>query len=213
MTISNGYATLDSLKAVLSIPLTDTVDDVALETSIEAASRQIEAHCGRGRKFWVDPVAVARKYFPGSPNEVEVHDISSVTGLIVKIDTGDDGSFASTLTYGTDFEVHPINAAADSPARPFTKIRILAGSSAIISRVASGRPQVEVTAKYGWPAIPTAVERACIFQAKNIFKAPDLFYGSFQLADEGSALRVPSMDPLSRALLEEFVRQSGVDDV
>ena len=78
--------------------------------------------------------------------------------------------------------------------------------------VTLSRPSVEVTAKFGWPAVPTAVERAAIFQAKNVFKAPDQFFGSFQLGIDGSAQRIPSMDPLARGLLEEFVRHVEVDD-
>ncbi|RLA30263.1 MAG: hypothetical protein DRR03_10910 [Gammaproteobacteria bacterium] len=210
MAITNGYTTLVALKAALKIG--DVTDDTRLELSIEAASRQIDDHVGRGRKFWVDGSVVARKYFPCSARTLYVDDVSTVTGLIVKVDTSDDGTFDTTLTINTDFTVHPANAAAEVPVRPFENIRLIDGALAGFVSSSSGRPSVEVTAKYGWPAVPEAVERACVFQAKNIFKAPDTMYGSFQLAQEGSALKVPSMDPLARALLEGFIRHVEVND-
>lgn len=210
MTIENGFTTLAALKAALGIA--DTVDDTALELSIEAASRQIENHCGKGRKFWQDATVVARKYFPQLSNMLYVDDISTVTGLLVKVDTSDNGTFDTSLTITTDFDVHPVNAAAESPVRPFDSIRLLDGTVSSFTALGSGRPSVQVTAKFGWTVVPDQVERACVFQAKNIFKAPDTMYGSFQLAAEGSALKVPSMDPLARALLESFVRHTEVND-
>ncbi len=212
MAISNGYATLLALKDALKIAASDTVDDDMMELAIESASRQIDDHCGRGRKFWQDTAVVARKYFPQQSGVLFVDDISTVTGLIVKVDTSDDGTFDTTLTISTDFDVHPVNATAETPVRPFTAIRLLDGALSGFASASSGRPTVEVTAKYGWPAVPTAVARACVFQAKNLFKAPDTMYGSFQLAQDGNALRVPAMDPIARALLEGFVRFDGVHD-
>lgn len=212
MTITNGYATIEALKDVLSIDQTDTRDTEMLEAAIESASRQIDAHCGQGRKFWQDTSAVARKYFPSSNRWLLVDDISTVTGLLVKVDTSDDGTFDTSLTITTDFDVHPVNAAAELPVQPWTTIRLLDGTFTSFVGLSSGRPSVEVTAKFGWVSVPDQVERACVFQAKNVFKAPDTMYGSFQLAEEGSALRVPSMDPVSRALLEPFVRFDEVDD-
>ena len=212
MSITNGYTTLPKLKEALAIDAGDTDDDVDLELAVETASRQIEAHCGRGRKFWQDTSAVARKYFPCLSRWLSVDDISTVTGLLVKVDTSDNGTFDTSLTITTDFDVHPVNAAAESPTQPFTAIRLLDGTLSGFTALSSGRPAVEVTAKFGWPAVPNAVERACIFQAKNIFKATDLTYGSFQLAEDGSPLRVPSMDPVSRALLESFIRHDEVHD-
>lgn len=212
MTISNGYCTLASLKAAIGIDSTDNEDDVALEAAVEAASRQIEAHCGRGRKFWQDTAVVARTYFPTNTATLYVDDISTTTGLLVAVDDDDDGTFETSLTINTDFIVQPVNAAAESPVRPFEEIRLLDGTLSGYTALSSGRPYVEVTAKFGWPAVPTAVERACVFQAKNIYKAPDQFFGSFQLGIDGSAQRIPSMDPLSRGLLEDFMRHNEVDD-
>lgn len=210
MTITNGYATLAALKSAIGV--SDTQDDTDLEAAIEAASRQIDAHCGRGRKFWQDASVVARKYNPTSAVRVITADISTLTGLIVKVDTSDDGTFDTTLAISTDFQVEPVNADAEYPVQPWTSIRLLDGTLSSFTRLASGRPSVEVTAKYGWSAVPDAVERACVIQARSIFKAQDTTFGSFQLSMDGQPQRVPALDPMTRAQLEPFVRYDEVDD-
>ena len=88
MTITNGYAALADLKAELGI--FDTTDDDALELAIEAASRQCDDYTGR--RFWQDGSVVARTYVPDDPYCLVVDDISTTTGLVVKIDDDDSGS-------------------------------------------------------------------------------------------------------------------------
>jgi hypothetical protein len=206
--IVNGYTDLTAIKAAVGI--SDTTDDTALELAIEAASRQIDAHCGKGRKFWQDATVVARKYY-ACGNTVYVDDVSTVTGLIVVVDQDDDGTFETTLI-DTDFIVEPINAAAEFPIRAFTRIRLLDAALSTFSWNSSGRSNVKVTAKFGWPAVPDAVERACVMQARSIFKAPDAMFGSFALGIDGASRTIPALDPTARALLEDFVRYDEVND-
>jgi hypothetical protein len=210
MAITNGYATLAALKAALDI--TDNADNPGLEAAVEAASRQIDAHCGRGRKFWQDSTVVARKYTPTLAKRVITADISTLTGLLVKVDTSDNGTFDTSLTISTDFQVEPVNAAAEFPVQPWTSIRLLDGTLSSFTLLSSGRPVVEVTAKFGWATVPDAVERATVIQARSIFKSQDTTFGSFALSLDGQPLRVPALDPMARAQLEPFVRYDEVDD-
>lgn len=210
MSVTNGYTTLPAVQAALSIP--DPIDNVELEAAIETASRQIDSYCGRGRKFWQDSTVVARSYYPRAARTLTVDDISTLTGLIVKVDEGDDGTFGTTLTINTDFIVAPVNAATEYPVRPWTQIRLLDGALSSWSRLSSGRPYVQVTAKYGWSAIPAAIARACLIQARNVFKAQDATFGAFQLSIDGQVRSVPAMDPMARAQLEPFIRYDEVDD-
>lgn len=212
MAITNGLATLNEFKAVLGIDQDDTTDDDELEDCIETASRDVEAYCGRGRKFWQDSTVVDRKYFPTNSHCLYVDDISTTTGLIVKVDQDDDGTFETTLTIDTDFQVHPVNAAAEFPVRPWTRIVLLDGTLAGWNRLSSGRPYVQVTAKFGWSAVPEAVKRATLLQAKTLFKADDTTFGTFQIGIEGAARNVPRMDPVAAARLEPFVRYDEVND-
>ena len=107
------YCTAEELKTELGIE--DTDDDTELSIAITAASRQIDAHCGR--KFSQDTSVVAREFYAESPLEVDLLEqptegpqveISTLTGLIVKTDEGDDGTFGTTLTINTDFLVTQI---------------------------------------------------------------------------------------------------------
>ena len=211
MAITNGYTTLAALK--LAVGINDTTDDTDLEAAVESGSRHIDDWCGRGRKFWQDATVVARYYYPSQPTVLFVDDISTTTGLVVKVDQDDDGTYETTLTINTDFVVEPVNAAAEYPVRPYTRIRLL--SSGQLSEwpfPSSGRASVEVTAKYGWPAVPRNVERACLMQARSVFKAPDTTFGTFALSLDGPVRNIPALHPTARALLEGFERFDPVDD-
>lgn len=212
MAITNGYATLPEARTVLGITdIADTTDDLEIEDCVETASRDIDAYCGKGRKFWQDGTAVNRVYFPANSHCLYVDDISTTTGLVVKVDEDDDGTFETTLSINTDFAVHPVNAAAEYPVRPWTRIVLLDGALSGWQRLSSGRPYVQVTAKFGWSAIPEQVKRATLLQTKLLFKADDTTFGTFQSMD-GSSRYVPRMDPVAAARLERFVRYDEVDD-
>lgn len=210
MAILNGYATLAEAKAVLDID--DTTDDAEIEDCVETASRDIDAHCGKGRKFWQDDPAVVRSYYACDPRMLYVDDISTTTDLVVKVDQDDDGTFETTLTINQDFIVTPINAASEYPVRAYEGIMLLDGTLTSWFRLSSGRPSVQVTAKFGWPAVPDPVKRACLLQAKTLFKADDTTFGTFQIGIDGAPRRVPRMDPVAAARLEPFIRYNEVSD-
>lgn len=113
--------------------------------------------------------------------------ISSTTGLIVKIDADADGTFETTLTISTDFLVAPLNAADNTPVWPYTEI--LAVSNYTLPVHTSGRPGVQVTATFGWPAVPDDITQACILLSHDLFKSKDAPFGVAGVNDFG-ALRV-----------------------
>jgi hypothetical protein len=192
MAITNGYTTLDAMKTFLSI--TDSSDDTLLEGFIESASRSIDRIANR--RFYADAAASARKYRAYNDLFVYVDDISSTTGLIVKIDDDGDGTFESTLTINTDFLVEPLTAA--SKDRPFTQLTMVNTSFTwpIFPGLFSNglRPGVEVTAKWGWPAVPDDIETACQILTADLYKRKDSPGGILGLGDLG-AIR---MSPLGR---------------
>lgn len=201
VSVVNGYCTLLALTGELNIKPGDPTYDTRLESAINAASRQIEARCGR--RFWQDASVVARQYDADNPRELCVDDISTTTGLIVKIDSGDDGTYETTLTISTDFIVTPYNAADLTPVWPYTAIRIV-GST--FFPTCTYRPAVEVTAKFGWPAVPDDITRACIVQAAKLYKAAEGTSQGFEISSEGFAMRAPRFDPNADALLEPYVK-------
>lgn len=204
MTITNGYATLAELKAELGI--NDTDDDEALETAIEAASRQCDDYTGR--RFWQDAAVVARVYEPEDPYCLYVDDISTATGLVVKIDADGSGTYETTLTLGTDFRLEPANAAAEYPVRPYTELEIIRSRSAYYWPTGYDDVTVQVTAKFGWSAVPEQVAKACRIQALQLFKAKDAVFGALAMGD-GTTLRVKSsLNPMAEALLAAYRKPS-----
>lgn len=202
MAITNGYCTLAQLKSQMRIPTADTDDDTRLELAVAAASRQIDAHTGR--RFWQDSVVVAREYVADDNDCIFVDDISTTTGLIVKVDTDLDGTYETTLTIGTDFRLFPLNAAAMVPVWPYDEIRIRSTSTTYFP-IDDDVPSVQVTARFGWPAVPDDVTKACLVQAGLLFKADDASLGAIQFADAGVALRMQNrLHPVAEALLEPY---------
>ena len=203
MAITNGYCTLAQIKAEMRIATGDTLDDARLELAVAAASRQIDAHTGR--RFWQDGTVKVREYYPDDFLTCTVDDISTTSGLIVAVDDDDDGNYETTLTIGTHFVLLPINAADDVPARPFTEIRIVDTDGATSFTPGNARPNVRVTAKFGWPAVPDDVTKACLIQASQLFKASDAVFGAAQFGEAGVALRVQArLNPMAEALLEAY---------
>lgn len=96
-------------------------------------------------------------------------DIASVTGLAVKVDTDGDYSFADEtgLTLDTDFWLGPwerLTAALTPESAPARFIE-LHPDSAIVTIFPAQKRAVEVTASWGWPAVPKAVELAAVHLA------------------------------------------------
>jgi hypothetical protein len=206
MAIVNGYCTLAQLRSEIgNYTVSDTDDDAKLELSIEAASRQIDGYCGR--RFWQDATVKTREYEADSSRLCFVDDISTTTGLIVKIDDAANGTFGTTVTIATDFILRPANAEDDTPARPYTEIWL--ADNYTFPYCSNGRPSVQVTAKFGWAAVPDDVEKACLIQAAQLFKAKDAPFGvAFGVGFEGagsSALRVWSkINPIAETLLMPY---------
>jgi hypothetical protein len=108
------------------------------------------------------------------------------------------------LAINTDFQPHPRNALLEVPACPYTELRIVpVGSQAFFPRAMYGRASVQVTAKFGWPAIPDDVLQACMIQAGQIAKAKDAVFGGVALGDGGAAMYLrATLNPMARALLD-----------
>jgi hypothetical protein len=206
MAITNGYCTLDELKPELRIPvLLDTTDDTRLEVAIAAASRQIDAHCGRF--FWRDATVHTREFYANEYRRCEVDDISTVTGLIVQVDDDDDGVFETTLTQSTDYILRPLNAFDRHPVWPYDEIVLVDAINGNFPMSQSGRPGVRVTARFGWAAVPDDVKKACLVQSAMLFKSADAVFGVTEFANAGAALRVGrTINPIAAALLEPYCK-------
>ena len=201
MAITNGYVALDDLKNEIGI--SDSLSDTKLELAISAASRQIDGYCQRF--FYQDGAVADRSYYPDDYLSIEVDDISTTTGLIVKVDNDNDGTFETTLTLTTNYILTPVNAADQYPVQPYTGIRIVDTGISSFPIFTSGRPSVQVTAKFGWPAVPEDVEKACLIQATHLFKSSDAVFGGLNF-DTGVFRVRGSLNPMAEALLERYAK-------
>lgn len=201
-----AYATLAELKTFVSIPTADTLDDVALQVALDAASGQVEGFCDR--LFTADGSPVTRWYVVGGDvTAIEVDPISTTTGLVVATDDNADGTAETTWTLNTDYRLEPINAALLTPARPWT--RIVGLGTRFFPRLLYGRPGVSVTAKFGWPGgtPPQQVKLATLIQASRLFKRKDAPFGVAGSVEFGSEMRLLNeLDRDAQNLLRPFRR-------
>jgi hypothetical protein len=73
-------------------------------------------------------------------------------------------------------------------------------------RYSSGRPNVSITAKFGWASVPDDVVQACLVQAAHLYKASASVLGLVQLGMEGNAWRLSSkLNPIAEGLLADYV--------
>ena len=198
MAITNGYATLVELKTYLKIE--DSMEDGLLENIVEAASRSIDRMANR--RFYLDASASARAYRPADLLRVFVDDFGSTTGLVVKTSPDATGVYQTTLSISTDFIVEPVNASAKG--RPWNYITIVSGES--FSLPTNARPQVEVTARWGWPTVPDDINQATLILSADLYKRKDSIGGVLGLSELG-AIR---MSPLGRditAMVRAYKRE------
>ena len=192
MAITNGYATLVGIKAYLSI--SDSTDDTLLETLVESASRSIDKIANR--RFFADTTAQVRLYRAYSDVFVYTDDISTTTGLIVKVDEAGNGTYSKTLTLNTDFIMDPLTA--EALGRPFTQLTMVSNTESwpIFPGLTQNglRPGVQVTAKFGWPSVPSDVNVACLILTADLYKRKDAPGGVLGLGDLG----VIRMSPVGR---------------
>lgn len=192
MAITNGYATLTQIKNYLSI--SDNTDNDLLEDLVESSSRSIDRIANR--RFYADANASARKYRAYSDVFLYTDDISSTSGLVVKIDKAGNGTYTQTLTLDTDFILDPLTASA--LGRPFTQLTMVSNTETwpiFPGLMQNGlRPGVEVTAKWGWPSVPDDITTACLILTADLYKRKDAPGGVLGLGDLG----VIRMSPVGR---------------
>ena len=193
MAITNGYATLAEVKAALRV--TDSIDDTLIENAIEGASRRIDGYCGRWF-YKSSPTAIS--IYPIDSYNIRVDDIANTT-VIVKTDNDGDGTFETTLTQGTDYQLEPLNAVLKQI--PFNRI-VAIGDRTFPIILAPDRPLVQVTAYWGWDAVPDDVREACVLLSIRGFARLNAALGVVGFAD--MAFQVRAVDPDVRDLLSPY---------
>ena len=195
MAIVNGYCTLQDVKSALR--LTDNVDDGLIEKAIESASRRIDGYTGR---FFYKTSSTSINIYPINEYLLRMpQDLSNDT-ITIKIDTTADGTYATTLTQGVDYILEPTNAVVRG--YPYVHARMVGGATFPLY-VTPSFPTVQVTAQWGWNAIPSDVSQACVLLSMRQFARLNAALGVVGFAD--MALQVRAVDPDVRDLLNQFV--------
>lgn len=193
------YATLDELKSILG-PINDTVDDDNLTRALSAASRGIDKWCKR--RFYRDDIATARVFRPISSRVAIVDDFWTTDDLVIATGDGDD-TYATTWP-ASDRQLEPLNGIVNGvPGWPYWLIRSRSGSTYTVGSV--GDVTLQVTAKWGWAAVPVDVNQACLLLAEEIHKLKDAPFGVAGYGIDGAVMRVQN-NPKIAAMLAEFRR-------
>ena len=203
MTITNGYATRNQVKAALRIGTADTLDDDLIDNCVGAASRLIDGYCNR--RFWQSGTAEARVFQAEDSFYCSIDDIAG-TALTLRSSTQADGTFDLTWSR-SDYQLEPLNGNLDGLTWSYDKIRAVGDYLFPTVNANYGEQAlVQVTAIFGWPAVPEPVTQATIIQASRIFKRYDSPLGVAGFGDLG-AIRVSRfLDPDMAQLVEPYRR-------
>ena len=175
MTLGASYATLAELKTRVATgneTAMSTTYDARLNDCLATASRAIEKACNR--QFNDAGSTSAREYEPCSAMWLDVDDFNTTTGLVVKSDTAGDGTFATTLA-ATTYKAYPLNGISDGESGwPFYRLMAVNYCWPTWWRL----PPIQVTARWGWTAVPAGVKEGCLILAEELFKLADTPFGT-----------------------------------
>jgi len=193
-----SYVALSELKSALGI--TGSTDDAFLNLAIDSAEESIDDLCGR--VFTAAGSASARTY-RAQPYLVVTDDVSTLTGLVVKTDTSGDGSFDTTWA-SSDYQVEPLNNL--TKGRGVNNIRAVGSQTFPV--YGDGLASVEVTADWGWPAVPDSIKQSALMLASRLYGRKASPMGVIGVGDFGP-VRISRSDPDIAHLLMDY-RRAGV---
>lgn len=174
MALNDSYVSTGELKSYARID--DAIDDAQITSVGLAISRNIERFCGR--QFNDAGSATARVYYPLSTSMAIVDDFSTTTGLIVASDGG-AGTYPTTIA-STSYTLHPSNGIVDGQTgHPYRKITLYNAASFNLLE----SPSLQVTARWGWAAVPSDVKQAALIQGARIFGRRESVHGVLGAGD------------------------------
>jgi len=197
MPITNGYATLDEVKAILR--LTDATDDTLLENAIESASRRVDGFCGR---FFYQQSATIALFAWDAHRLPLINDLVSITTL--KTDDNGDGSFETTWTTNVDYRLEPLDTVLQT--RPYRRVTAIGAKTFPLFAVPN-LAGCQVNGTWGWSSVPDDVAEATKLLAIRHFARYNAALGVVGFAD--MAIQVRAVDPDVRDLLNPY-RKIGV---
>jgi hypothetical protein len=169
---ANAYVTIDEIKGRVGV--SDTQDNPTLDGALSSACRAIDVWCAQ--IFYDSGAATAKTFRPTDPYCAEVLPFSTVTGLVIKTDTGDNGGFATTWA-STDYELDTYGGdyGLTLGTVPYNKIYAVGSYSFPTCNVR--RQTLQVTARWGWSTPPEPVKEAAKILTVDLWKRKDTPFG------------------------------------
>lgn len=153
-------------------PRIDNIIDQIILTTTEAITGYT------GRRFWKDvdgngaPVLSSRVYF-AEGGTLWVDDIADTATATVAIDAANNGSYSTTWVENTQFRWLPLNGIMDGQEGwPATHLSLI--GSFWFWPFTFGRPQVRITAQWGWQAIPATIKSVALLTAADLLAYKDI---------------------------------------
>lgn len=200
--MANEYASVSDLKKTLELS-GETFADPDLRLALTAASRGVDTLTRR--RFWVDEDATSVRYYtPDTDYCLSIDDLVELTSL--KTDATGGTAFADTWTENEDFTLLPLNASVDG--EPWTGFDVIRWGQ---FRLPCGYGRsVQVTGKFGWPAVPEEITLATVMLATRLMRrAREAPFGVISIGTE-TAMRIGSSDPDIMGLVGRFIRKPVV---
>lgn len=202
MALGDPYATRSELKARLNI--TDINDEAGIDDALNSATQEIEGVCGR--QFNDAGTVSARIYYPDTLTTVKVDDFSTTAGLIVAADYSNAGTYTTAIA-AANYQLEPLNGIVDgSIGWPYNRIRAIQTWYPLwYTSIGDPRTSIQITAQWGWTAVPSNVKSACLILAEEFFKLKDAPFGVAGFGAMG-VVRVRE-NPKVMALLQRYIRE------
>lgn len=189
---SDLYCTPEQLKSLTGIA--DTLDDREILGVCRSVSRWVDGYCDRvfARRTATMLVDTCGSYSLQTP------DLVSVTTL--KTDDDADGTFETTWS-ASDYELQPVNAAAQLEPQPYTSIAAVSGRLFPVRYNVTGRrPRAQIVGVFGWPSLPSGVSTAAGLLAADYLAAGGMKFGV--MGFDGYAVRArlngPALEMLGK---------------
>lgn len=190
--LGDPYIDVTALKAYLKIP-SNSMDGL-LENAVQSASNSIETYCGR--QFNRTEEVSTRVYTPYTTGAVYVDDFWTTEGLVISTDISGLGIAPNT------YRLFPANGVISGQVGwPYYGIKARTGTS---TRFVMDDESIQVTAKWGWQAVPDSIKQACFILATETFKMKDAPFGVAG-HDEFGTIRVKH-NPMVENMLRKYRR-------
>lgn len=196
-----AFVPIEELQQYVGLQQDYDVDDRArIEAALSAAEDAVTLWTGRDFTPAITTASARVFRSTGYSRVLRVDDFNSTTGLVVKLDAGDNGAYDTTLTLGSDVVAEPLNARHGGLAWSYDQLRRIGDDWPGYS----DRARVEVTARWGWPAVPNAVAQAVKQVAAELFKRKDAPFGVAGFGEFGPVRLSADVMRSVSALLEPY---------